>query len=135
MKDKIEEIKKEFDIKINHCFGDKPSGFKMNCYECDSSVNKDDLWEWVETKIQQEKEKSYLLGVKDGVETIQEGYDEVREEAVKGFIEWLPTFVKISSDVQPVVANSLLRAEARKLAETYLQKGQDEKSKNNNKRK
>ena len=55
----LTEIKKEYESKFNHAFGEEPSGFKSYCYECDSSVSKESLWNFISSKLREAFDNGY----------------------------------------------------------------------------
>ena len=57
--EKLDKIKKEFDIKIDHAWGDNPSGFKQYCYECDAGVDRNGLWIWIKQKLEEFNKEAF----------------------------------------------------------------------------
>ncbi len=85
---KMKDIKKEFMEKFK--VGDNLATFCCGGDLCEGHLDDlEELWAWIESKLNEEIEKSYLQGLKEGTDLAEERIQKEREKAIKSFIDGL----------------------------------------------
>ena len=86
----MKDIKKEFTEKFTY---KAPADICEAYFNIPNSLwvcsqNAEEVWSWFESKLNEEREKSYLQGLKEGTDLAEERIQKEREDAIKGYVKW-----------------------------------------------